>query len=344
LTLSRRAGLRWLGGASAAALLTPLLACRRQQSGPAAGAGSDLLRIGLLQYVDSAPANATRDGLIAALAEQGFVSGRQLQLLSRVAAGSARRCRQQADQLVDAGLTLLVAIGTPPLLAAMAEAPPRLPIVFCYCSNPWGAGAGRSATDHRPNVTGTVTTNPVAEQLRLAQRLVPGLQRVGLLYNPAEPNASFEAELMAQAAAEQRLMLVRESVAQVEGLAGGFERLRRGSIQALLQVGDYITQQGFSSLAALALQARIPLIGVDPAFAAVPGCLAVVGWDPRRDGRTAGAMVARVLRGTSPAEIPFAVPGVPGLWLNSQTAKRLGIALPAQLVLQAQATAAASSG
>lgn len=42
-------------------------------------------------------------------------------------------------------------------------------------------------------MTGTVTTNPVADQLQLARTLVPGLARVGLLYNPAEPNASFEA-------------------------------------------------------------------------------------------------------------------------------------------------------
>jgi putative ABC transport system substrate-binding protein len=344
LTFTRRSVLGLLGGAATGVLLVPLLACRRQGQGVASGHTGRLHRIGMLQYVDAPPANATRAGFVEGMAAQGFEAGRQLQLRRRVAGGSARRCRQLADQLVDGGLDLLVAIGTPPLLAALAEAPNSLPIVFCYCSNPWGAGAGRSATDHRAHVTGTVTTNPVADQLRLARRLVPGLQRVGLLYNPAEPNASFEAELMAQAAARLRLTLLREPVAAVNDLAAGFERLRRLSLQALLQVGDYISQQGFAQLAALALGARIPLIGVDPAFAAVPGCLAVVGWDPFSDGRVAGAMAARVLRGTPPAQIPFAVPGEPGLWLNPQTARGLGIVLPADLVAQAQAIATASSG
>ena len=292
---------------------------------------------------------ATRRALLASLAGRGDGVGRQIQLLQRDAGGLPARSRQQAAELVASRLDLLLAIGTPSLLAALAEAPGHLPIVFCFCSNPWGAGAGRSVTQHRPNVTGTVTTNPVAEQLQLARTLVPGLTRVGLLYNPAEPNASFETELLAQAAEGQPVQLLREPVASVSDLTQAWQRLQQGAPQALLQVGDYVTQQGFARLAQLALAARVPLFGVDPAFAGVPGCLAVVGWDPCRDGRQAGELAARVLAGTPPAQLPFEWPGTPQIWLNPLTARRLGLALPGALLarstlVQGPAGAATSCG
>lgn len=292
---------------------------------------------------------ATRQALLASLAAAGSGNGRRIELLQRDAGGRADRCRLQAAELVASRLDLLLAIGTPALLAAMAAAPTHLPIVFCYCSNPWGAGAGRSASQHRPNVTGTVTTNPVADQLELARTLVPGLARVGLLYNPAEPNASFEAELLAQAADSQRVELLRQAVPSINDLPEAWHRLQQRAPQALLQVGDYVTQQGFDRLAQLALDARLPLVGVDPAFAGVPGCLAVVGWDPCRDGRQAGVLAARVLAGASPADLPFERPGTPQRWLNPLTARRLGLALPATVlaravVVQGPAAAATSCG
>ena len=172
MTLTRRSGLRLLGGAATAALLGPVLACgsRRLSS---AGDGSRPRRVALLQYRASLPLQLTRDAFVASLAARGFPEGPRLQLVRRDAGGSQRRCRRLAAELVAARPDLLVALGTPSLMAAIAEAPSSLPIVFCYCSNPWAAGAGQSAHQHRHNVTGTVSTNPVDQQLQLARTLLP---------------------------------------------------------------------------------------------------------------------------------------------------------------------------
>jgi len=342
LILTRRSGLRLLGGAATAALLGPLLGCgsRRLDS---AGDGSRPRRVGLLQYRASLPLQLTRDAFVASLAARGFREGPRLQLLRRDADGSQRRCHRLAAELVRARPDLLVALGTPSLMAALAEAPSSLPIVFCYCSNPWAAGAGHSAHQHRPNVTGTVTTNPVDQQLQLARTVLPALTQVGLLYNPAEANASFEAELLAQAASAQQVQLQREPVAQPADLALAWERLRQGQVQALLQVGDYTTQQGFAQLAELAWAARLPLFGVDPAFAGLRGCLAVVGWDPCRDGRQAGVLAARVLGGTPPADLPFERPGRPQVWLNAATARHLDLRLPQAVLAEATLVPAAAA-
>jgi putative ABC transport system substrate-binding protein len=240
-------------------------------------------------------------------------------------------------ELVAADVDLLVAIGTPALQAAIAVAPSSLPIVFCYCSNPWGAGAGGSATQHRANVTGTVTATAVEALLQLGQQLVPGLQQVGLLYNPAEPNASFDAERLAQAVAQQQLQLRREPVTVVGDLPEAMAQLQRQGVQALIKVEDFVTLQGFEQLGSLALQARLPLLADEPENAGVPGCLAVVGWGSLRDGQRAGELAGQILRGASPASLPIQPPGEPGLWLNAGTARQLRIPLPASLRRQATA-------
>ena len=87
----------------------------------------------------------------------------------------------------------------------------------------------------------------------------------------------------------------------------------------------------------LALQARLPLLAEEPDDAGVPGCLAVVGWRSIQDGQRAGELASQILRGTAPASLPIQPPGDPGLWLNRDTARRLGIPLPASLVERATA-------
>ncbi len=334
MTVSRRSSLRLLTAGAVGAGFAPLLGCRaRRRQGPAAGPW----RLGVLEYLAAPAIEVTRQGVMQGLAENGFREGGNLRVLRRQADGDLGRCRRRARELVAAQLDLLVAIGTPALLAAIAAAGTQLPIVFCYCANPWGAGAGGSASDHRPNVTGTVTTTAVEAMLRVGAQLVPGLQRVGLAYNPAEPNSGFEAELLAQAVAQRHWQLVREAVTSTADLPQAVARLQRQGVQALVKVEDYVTLEGFGQLAALALKARLPLLADEPDDAGVPGNLAVVGWTSQQDGRRAGELASQVLRGTSPQTIPIQAPGEPGLWLNRGTARRLGIALPAALLAQAQA-------
>ena len=334
MSLSRRSSLRLLAAAAGTAALAPLVAC---QQGRRRRGGVGPWRVGILQYVQVRAVDVTREGVLQGLARHGFHPGQNLQVLLRQADGSPARCRSLARELVTADVDLLVAIGTPALQAAIAAASGQLPIVFCYCANPWGAGAGGSATQHQAQVTGTVTTTAVEELLRVAQQLVPNLQQVGLLYNPAEPNSSFEAELLAQSVAAQQLQLVREAVTSVADLPEAFAQLQRQGLQALIKVEDYVVLQGFRQLAALALRARLPLLAEEPDDAGVPGCLAVVGWRSIQDGERAGELASQILRGAAPASLPIQPPGDPGLWLNRDTARRLGIALPASLVSRATA-------
>ena len=318
---SRRHALQLLAGAGAAALLPA--ACRRRPEvvGPPS--------LGLLQFVRAEPPDATRDGFLEGLARGGFGPAQGVRVLQKSAGGSMATAYHQVEALIAQRVRMLVAVGTPALQACLQRAPHNLPVVFCYCSNPWGAGAGRSFSQHRSNVTGTVSTNPVADQLDLARQLQPDLQRLGLIYDPAQANASFEAELLRSEAAERRLWVEAEPVTGAADVPAAAQRLLSRGVEAFIKVGDYATIEAFPQLAALALQARVPVYSVDAADITVPGCLAVVGWDPRSDGLQAAALAVKVLRGASSASLPFEQARDQLLLLNALTARRLGIALPA---------------
>ncbi len=324
MKLPRRRTLQLFAGAGAAALL-PAASCRRAPGpqGPPT--------LGLLQFVRAEPPDATRDGFLAGLAQGGFGPAQGVKVLQRSAGGSLATAHGQVEQLLREPVAMLVAVGTPALQACLQLAPHSLPVVFCYCSNPWGAGAGRSYGDHRRNVTGTVSTNPVADQLDLVRQLQPELLRLGVIYDPAQANASFETELLRREAAERHLVVEAEPVAGPTEVAQAAQRLLARDVQAFVKVGDYATIQAFNQLAAVALRGRVPVYSVDAADIAVPGCLAVLGWDPRRDGLQASALAVRVLRGTPPAKLPFEQARDQVLLLNALTARRLGIGLPASL-------------
>lgn len=287
--------------------------------------------LGLLQFVRAEPPDATRKAFLEGLAKGGFGAAQGVKVLQRSADGSMATARQQVEELLREQVRMLVAVGTPALHACLELAPHSLPVVFCYCSNPWGAGAGRSYGDHRRNVTGTVSTNPVADQLQLVRQLQPELHRLGLIYDPAQANAGFEAELLRGEAAQWQLIVEAEPVTGPAEVAQAAQRLLAQEVQAFVKVGDYATIQAFDQLAAAALRARVPVYSVEAVDITVPGCLAVVGWDPRSDGLQAAALAVKVLRGTSPAVLPFEQAQDQLLLLNALTARKLGIALPASL-------------
>ena len=323
MTLGRRQAVQLLAGAGAAALLPA--ACRRsaEVEGPPT--------LGLLQFVRAQPPDVTREGFLEGLARGGFGPAQGVRVLQKSAGGSMATAHRQVEALIRQRVRMLVAVGTPALQACLQQAPHTLPVVFCYCSNPWGAGAGRSFGQHRRNVTGTVSTTPVAAQLELVRQLQPELQRLGLIYDPAQANASFEAELLRSEVHEWNLSVEAEPVTGPAEVAQAAQQLISRGVEAFIKVGDYATIQAFPQLAAAALRARLPVYSMDAADINVPGCLAVVGWDPRSDGLQAAGLAVKVLRGASPANLPFEQARDQLLLLNALTARRLGIALPASV-------------
>jgi len=213
-----------------------------------------------------------------------------------------------------------------------------VPVIFCYCSNPWGAGAGTppgGVGQHRPNVVGTIGTNPVAEELDLARQVNPALKTVGLIFNPGEPNSEYEAKILGKAAQARGITVVQQAVANSGEVLQAAQALAEKKVEAYVKIGDYATIQAFSSICKVGLENRIPVYSVDPPDIELPGCLAVIGWNYRDDGMAAGRLAVRVLKGESPAKMAFEPLTKTDLLVSEATARAIGVTLPPALVAKA---------
>ena len=287
--------------------------------------------IGMLQMLDAPPPTLTRQGFEAALAEAGYLPGKTVNFIQKDAAGELANTTLVIKQFVGEPVDMILAVGTPPLQAAMKVAPATLPVVFCYCSNPWGAGAGTppgGVGEHKPNVVGTIGTNPVGKELDLARAFNPALKTVGLIFNPGEPNAAYEAKILEQEAQQRGITVVQQAVANSGEVLQAAQVLAEKQVQAFVKIGDYATIQGFSSITKVGLENKIPVYSVDADDIHLPGCLATIGWAYYDDGYAAGQLAIRVLRGESPAKMPFEPLTKTDLLVNRTTAKQLGLAIP----------------
>ena len=294
--------------------------------------------IGVLQMVDAPPPNLTRQGLEEALAAAGYRPGETVTYLQKDAAGELPNTTLVMQQFLSEKVDMVVAVGTPPLQAAMKVMPESVPVVFCYCSNPWGAGAGTppgGVGQHRSNVVGTIGTNPVAQELDLAREVNPALRRVGLIFNPGEPNAEYEAGILRRAAAERGLTIEAQSVANSGEVLQAAKALAEKKVEAFVKIGDYATIQAFSAICKVGLENRIPVYSVDPPDIDLAGCLGVIGWNYRDDGMAAGKLAVRVLKGESPATMAFEPLRTTDLLVSKGTARAIGVALPEPLLKRA---------
>ena len=72
----------------------------------------------------------------------------------------------------------------------------HVPIVFTYVSSPHAAGAGKSDTDHLPNVTGVYMAPAYDDMIALIRRVLPSVKSLGTLFVPAEVNSVFNRNLL----------------------------------------------------------------------------------------------------------------------------------------------------
>jgi putative tryptophan/tyrosine transport system substrate-binding protein len=263
----------------------------------------------------------------------GFVEGRNLEILpdgfnvrnEHVAELTERMVKSRPDVVVSAGI-----IGT----KAAQQATRTIPIV-AMSEDMLVEGLVSSIARPGGNTTGLSILSPSLDGKRqdLLLEIVPRARRIAALFdNSITPSSHTEA--LQQAARARGIELSVYGAAAADDIVRAIDAASAAGAEALnfLATPLYSINSGmvFERVQAL----RLPAIYQWPDMAEDGG---LAGYGPRFTDmfRQRARLVAKVLRGMKPADIPVEQPTRFELVLNLKTARAIGHEIPAGLVLRA---------
>jgi putative ABC transport system substrate-binding protein len=197
--MQRRRFITLLGGAAAA---WPLAARAQQPAMPVVGFLGGGTVSTYASYVDG-----FRRGLVSA----GQVEGRDVTIELHWLGGRYYEAPAVAEELVRRQVAVIVVTGSTAVALAAKAATTTIPIVFAVGGDPVKFGLVASFNRPGGNVTGVsfLANLLTAKQFELLHEIAPKAAAVGLLVNPANPNAEPDTrEVRSAAAALARKLLV----------------------------------------------------------------------------------------------------------------------------------------
>ena len=265
----------------------------------------------------------------------GWTEGSNVEYLVLAADGYVERLDALAQQMVRENVDVIVA-GPPPSAVAAHKATRTIAIVMGNVPDPVALGLVTSLARPGGNVTGvsSQTSALVGKQFELLKEFVPGVKRVGVLYNQKNPSVAAFRDAATKAAASLRLALVESAADQPGELAAAVQRLVREGAQAVVVPADPMMLGARGVLNSLLGTARLPA-----AFAngdhTLDGALLSYAPDIVENFRMAAVYVDRILKGANPAQLPVEQASRFELVVNLKTAKTLGIKIPQSVLLRA---------
>ena len=297
-----------------------------------------VFKVGIVYFAPEPGAESCMQGLLDGLRDLGFVEGKNLEVRKAHAQGEIVNIPSVLQNYDNQDLDVIVPMTTPCLTAACSTVK-KTPVVFTYVYDPIAAGAGKTRTDHLPNITGVGSFPPVEETIDVIQQLVPGVRSVGTLYNSSEANSRKVVAVARELFRKRGITLEEVAITTTSEVFQAAQVLAQRSVQAFWITGDNTALQAFAGIVKVATDAHLPLINNDPEFVQ-QGALVSVGIGWYQTGYAAAQVVARVLRGESPQTLPFENVAVRKVELNYEMARKLGITFPAALIKAAEATTA----
>ena len=267
------------------------------------------------------------------LRDLGYIEGQNIVLEYRFAATQLERLPALAAELVERRVDVIFAINLTAAQAAV-NATKTIPIVFTWVADPGVLVKNLGRPDG--NVTGlsSFATELSRKRLELLKAAVPGVSRVAVLWNSANPVAASIARDMEGASTQLGVRLYPISVGSAGELQEAFKVAARERAGALFVIEEATLLPHRARILSLAELHRLPAASQYRAFAEDGGLLSY-GPDLPDLFRRAGTYVDRILRGARPADLPVEQPTKFELVINLKTAKALGLTIPRSLLSRA---------
>ena len=280
------------------------------------------------QIVEHPALDALRQGVKDELTDQGL----SVQYHDHIAQGNIATANLIAKQILGEQPDVAVGIATP-TAQACAQVIKQIPIVFAAVTDPVGAGLVKSMEQPGGNVTGTSDMSPIDRQLELILEFMPQMKKLGVIYNSGEVNSMTLVRVLKEEAGKRGIEVEEATVSNSAGVFQAAKSLI-GRSEAVYIPTDNTVVSALEAVAQVGYQAKLPIFAAD-VDSVGRGAIAALAVDYYQMGRQTGEMVARVLQGARPADMPVETLREFQVHLNPGSAAKMGLTVPDALLKKA---------
>ncbi len=289
---------------------------------------NDKVKVGILVTATHSALDDAKEGFIEVLKAEGYEDAEFIvenpegdtTLMNGMATNLVRKC------------DIVLGIGTPAAVALQAARDAEqidITVLFTAVTDP--VSASLMADPAKPtNITGTNDMNPVADQVDLIIELVPGIKKIGVLYNVSEKNSQVQAEMVEKQAASKGVEVVIKTVSETSEIATTTRTMiTNDGCEAIYLPTDNLIASNMPAVTAVTDELKIPTVCGESGMLAGGGTI-TYSINYKALGKLTGEMAVKILNGTPCSQVPSTSVDTSGLEvaINEESIQKLGIEVP----------------
>ena len=284
------------------------------------------LKIGFIQFSESASFDSVKEAFAARLTEWGYTE-ENISVDYKNAKGDAAAADAICEAFVTDEVDIIVAVSTPAAKSAIKSVgETEIKVVFCDVENP-ETELGITADS---NVTGVVAAPSSTDIMSFALTVVPDIKTLGILYNSKEDTSKKSVE-------ELKVFLKEKKIELVEGMAVNSEEAVKKTTELCATVdaifvpnGDMISS-AMEKITAAANNEKTPLFGSTYKMLE-DGALGTVCVDYSEIGEKTCDIIVKLIEGAEIKDVPIFSLESFNPYINETTVAATFIKLPDEVI------------
>ncbi len=193
----------------------------------------------------------------------------------------------------------------------------NIPVVSVMTLNPESTASGRG------NISGVSMNIDPAKQFSVLREVLPGVKKIGVLYDPAQTGGFVKDAELSSASAGFRL--IRKEMRSSKDVPSVLKNMK-GKIDALWMIPDLtvVTPETVEFILLYSIENQIPVITFSDKYLEM-GALISLEINAHDIGKQAGEIAGKVLSGTEIKHIPMIYSRKADVKINWKTAEKMGI-------------------
>lgn len=293
------------------------------------GTNSETIKIGLVQLVEHTSLDQIREEIINELEDEGYKDGDNIEIDYQNAQNEQSNLKTICQGFVADDVDVIVAITTPAAQVAMGETK-DIPIVFSAVTDPVTAEVVSDLQKPGGNVTGTSDAISVDKIMNLATEMTPGFKTIGALYNSSETNSVSAIEDLNEYAKANNLTVEEAAITSSNEIQPAAQKLAK-KCDIVFSPTDNTVASSIAIANDVFIDAKVPFYVAADSMVK-DGALATCGINYEDLGEETAQMVIEILKGGNPADMPVRTMGEFEKYINSDTAKAMGIEIPKNIL------------